>query len=282
MSSFLFKLTIDQSTSDMFYVCADCSGREYGGPIGNPGLFGRMQAHLWEGHDVSRKATFHTTVVRLGETTFDVFVEDLPAEESPEEDASAVSPPNHQTAQWMPERRIFREFVVDANCVNSRARIPAMNRLESWARNGVIRLLTTEIAQKEMLAGGDAVRSEKALAYIFTMSAITSESERKMLAQIERILFPSGVQSQNQQNDAEIVFNAGKYLRPLITNDGGSKSQPGGILGNRTSLSAIGVSVLSPDEAAAQVEREIAFRDSSARRMAATLGVPVPPWVGED
>jgi hypothetical protein len=280
----MFRLTLDEAASDMHYVCADCSAREYGGPVGNPGLFGRMHAHLSEGHEVSRRAKFRRTLVQTGENTYDVFFDELPAEDpEPEPPAPPNSGSNQPSPkQWMPERRVYREFVVDTNCVNSRQAIPAMNRLEVWARNGVIGLLTTEVAQNEMLAGGDSLRSEKAVAYMFTISAITTASERKTMAQIERILFPDGAQSQNQRNDIEIIFNAGKYMRPLITNDGGSKSQPGGILGNRSELAALGVSVLTPDEAVAQIEREIAFRDKSARRMAATLDVPVPEWVGQD
>ena len=38
-------------------------------------------------------------------------------------------------------------------------------------------------------------------------------------------------------NDIEIVFNAAKYEGILVTADGGSRRQLGGILGNRAALS---------------------------------------------
>ena len=80
----------------------------------------------------------------------------------------------------------------------------------------------------------------------------------------------------------EIVFNSGKYMRPLITQDGASHSQPRGILGSREALAKLGVSVISPQEAVERVRKEIKFRDTHARKMAEVTGEPVPDWVDKD
>jgi hypothetical protein len=182
------------------------------------------------------------------------------------------------------ERRLLSiGFFVDTNCVNSRGVMVPMNQLETWASNRLFQMLTTEVAQNEMLAGADGTRRAKAYSFIFTMSAISTDQERQHLAKIGRILFPHGIKSQNERNDVEIAFNAGKYHRTLITNDGASKSQPGGILGNREQLAEeLGIRVMNPGEAVEYVRREIAFRDENARRMAALTGTAIPEWVGKD
>jgi hypothetical protein len=87
------------------------------------------------------------------------------------------------------------------------------------------------------------------------MSSITIEEELRSLNKIEQILFPNGITTVNQRNGAEIVFNAAKYIRSLITTDGGSRSQPGGILGNRAKLSAIGAKILTPAEGSRKLNR---------------------------
>lgn len=158
----------------------------------------------------------------------------------------------------------------------------AMNKLEAWSERGIIKLLTAEVAQNEMLVGDDATRTAKAYTFIFTMSEVTTGHEERSFHEIAAILFPNGTDSQNKKNDVEIVFNAAKYMRPLITNDGGSKSQPGGILGNRERLAQRGITVLTPEEAVALVERGITARDESARKMAELMGQRVPEWVGRD
>ncbi len=185
---------------------------------------------------------------------------------------------------WLPERELKSvSFIIDANCVNSKRRLPAINLLEDWAASGLfLPLLTTEVAQREMAEGDDALRRQKAYSLMFTMSEISFEDERRELTEIEQILFPGGAVSSNQSNDAEIVFNAGKYSRILVTMDGASKSQPGGILGNRERLRALGITVMSPEEAVELVQEEIKFRDGSARRMAELINVSLPEWVGRD
>jgi len=173
-------------------------------------------------------------------------------------------------------------FMVDTNCVNARQKIVAMNQLEAWAADEIIELITSETAQKEMTLGGSISRIRKAYKFIYTCSEISTPEEHEQLRKITSILCPIGVSTQNQRNDIDIVFNAGKYLRPLITNDGGSKSQPGGILGNRAQLAAIGIKVLTPDEAVAKVEEKIRARDEHARQWAEYYKTEIPDWVGKD
>lgn len=190
---------------------------------------------------------------------------------------------SQRMTNWMPERSLARVgFLVDTNCINSRQRIAAMNQLEAWAAGGLIELLTTQVAQNEALAGDDAVRRAKAYRFMFTQSAMTDEADRSFLRKIEPIIFPKGAATQNQRNDVEIVFNAAKYMRTLVTNDGASRSQPGGILGNRLALSHLGISIMTPHEAVDHVRQEIEARDYAARKMFEIGAGPLPEWFGKD
>ncbi len=181
------------------------------------------------------------------------------------------------------ERRLLAiSFLVDTNCVNARQKLTAMNQLEMWAEREIITLLTAKTAQSEMAAGNNADRKQKAYSFIFTMSAISGRDEQLQLHRIEEALFPGGARNPNERIDIDIVFNAWKHMRPLITNDGGSKSQPGGILGNRTKLAGIGVQVVTPEEAVMHVQEALQARDEHARQWAAFYKKAVPEWVGKD
>jgi hypothetical protein len=183
----------------------------------------------------------------------------------------------------VPQRNLSHvSFTVDTNCVNAKQKLQEMNRLEQWAENELILLQTTEVAQSEMLVGSNPKRIEKAYTYIFSLSEITTDQEREVMVKIEAILFPSGARNQNQKNDIEIVFNSMKYSAPLVTNDGGSKTQPGGILGNKNELRVLGIEVFSPQEAVAKVESEIRKRDQRAKQWAEFNGKALPAWVGKD
>lgn len=180
-------------------------------------------------------------------------------------------------------RELIRiEFLVDTNCVNARQRMPAMNQLEQWAASDLIQLVTAQTAQKEMVAGGNSDRIRKAYRFIYTISAITTSEEQRTLDSIATALFPGVVPSQSQRNDIEIVFNASKYGNTLITNDGGSRTQPGGILGNRHKLSALGINVFTPEEAELHVRAAINARDEHAREWSQYTGQALAPWVGQD
>lgn len=179
-------------------------------------------------------------------------------------------------------RSVYLGFMIDANRINSRQADDDMNRLEQWHDNGVIEMLMSEPAYDEARAGADGRRARKTLRHIYSMTMATSPDEQEELRQIGNILFPSGTRDANQRNDVEIVFNAKKYMRILVTSDGASKRQPAGILGNRDALRAIGVRVMTSAEAVALVEQRISERDTRARYRANQEGAPLPEWVGRD
>jgi hypothetical protein len=85
----------------------------------------------------------------------------------------------------------------------------------------------------------------------------------------------------NQRNDVRIVCEAAKYAAILVTGDGGSKTQPGGILGNRDKLRDV-VQILSPDEAVAFVQDKITERDEFNAQVVKEFGGELPPWAGAD
>ena len=159
---------------------------------------------------------------------------------------------------------------------------PAMNQIEEWRRNRVILVQMSEIAQNEASVSGNESRTEKALGYVHTKTIATTEEEVNLLALIKGILFPIEHLSCNQQHDIEIVFNAKKYNAILVTLDGGSKSQPGGILGHKKELSEIGVTVMSDVEAVNEIRKLIRARDVIITNYCAKTGLPVPEWVGVD
>ncbi len=180
------------------------------------------------------------------------------------------------------ERSLSRMFQIDTNRINSRGRLENMNRLEKWHEDGVILIEMSEVAQKECIADRDRKRAEKTFGYIFSETLADTTEEQELLTRIERILFPEAVKIQNEKNDVEIVFNAKKYGSILVTADGGSKSQPGGILGHKEQLAGLGIQVMSDEEAVQLVRSLIARRDRLATRMHERFGVPLPDWVGKD
>lgn len=172
--------------------------------------------------------------------------------------------------------------MIDANRINARQTDPYMNQIEQWRENEVIEVLMSEVAYNEARAGGSARRAHKVSEHIYSITLADTDGEKEKLRQIEAILFPGGASTPSERNDVEIVFNATKYMRTLITADGGSRRQPGGILGNRAALARIGVKVVTAEEAVALVKERIAQRDDRARQESAMDGVPLPPWVGQD
>jgi hypothetical protein len=183
----------------------------------------------------------------------------------------------------MDQRFIGLMFHLDTNRINAKQNLEHMNRLEQWAANDVIMLDMAEVALNEAMAGGNAQRAAKALNSIYSETFASTSQERQMLATIERILFPEGADDQNKRNDVEIVFNAAKYCRILVTADGDSRTQPRGILGNAGSLKkAVGVEIMRDAEAVERVERRIRARDARCRKRFELEGTPIPDWVGQD
>jgi hypothetical protein len=179
------------------------------------------------------------------------------------------------------ERFVWLEFHVDNNRINARRNLKDMNVLEYWHENDVIYMEMSEVAQKEAARGGNTDRFEKAYTYVGT-ETLASPSDKLLMDQIGAVIFPHGIRSQRQKNDVEIVFNAKKYERILITDDGGSRRQPGGILGNREKLRLLGIQVMRDYEAVELVKHKIIERDEFARIIASRNGEPLPNWIGKD
>lgn len=181
-----------------------------------------------------------------------------------------------------PERYVYLDFLIDTNRINARKGLKYMNILERWRESDVISIEMAEVAQDEAVESGDSNRNEKAYTYIATQTLANSSEERRLLNQIKAILFPQGIKTRNERNDIEIVFNAHKYNCILITDDGGSRRQAGGILGNRDRLAALGIQVMRDYEAVELAKQKIIKRDLLARRIASVEGKPLPDWVGMD
>ena len=178
-------------------------------------------------------------------------------------------------------RRVYRSFQIDANRINASGRLEFMNQLEKWHRERIIQIQMAETAQGEA-AYGSTRRARKAYRYVFTRTVSRTPREAALLRQIEAILFPGGASTQSERNDVDIVFNAKKYGCVLVTNDGASRGQPGGILGHRQRLEALGVQILTDEEAVACVRELILRRDERERGRALATGEPLADWVGRD
>jgi hypothetical protein len=182
----------------------------------------------------------------------------------------------------MPERSLLLEFYIDTNRINSRQNLPNMNQLEIWHKDHVISIQMAEEAHDEAIRGNNPTRAKKARSYIYsTVSPSMQVQYRHIRHEIENILFPSGVRKLNEVNDVRIAFNAAYYMSILVTNDGDSKSQPNGILGNRDKLAKF-VQVMRDSEAVEFVKERIKDRDERARKVASASGQPLPDWVGKD
>ena len=183
----------------------------------------------------------------------------------------------------MPNRYIHTMFQIDTNRINSKQKLENMNLLEKWHEDGVINIGMPEPATKESFAGNDEKRIKKASQYIHSYTYADTQEEKELLRRIENIIFPDGAKDQNQRNDVEIVFNAHKYGKILVTNDGGSKKQPGGILGNSQKLKKeLDVNVMSDEDAVNLVRKKIQKRDTFAKAIANRENIDVPDWVGKD
>lgn len=183
----------------------------------------------------------------------------------------------------MPQRNIYVIFQIDTNRINSKQKLENMNLLEKWHEGGVITIDMPEPATKESFAGNNEQRKKKATQYIHSYTYADTPEEKVLLKKIEDIIFPGGAKDQNQKNDVEIVFNAHKYGSILVTNDGNSKKQPGGILGNAQVLKEqLGITVINDETAVQLVREKIQNRDNFARVIASRENIDVPDWVGKD
>lgn len=171
---------------------------------------------------------------------------------------------------------------IDTNLINARQKLAAVNNLEKWYDDGVILINMSGTARTEALAGGNPQRSLKANQQIFTMTPPVGANEPRFKV-IADLPFPNGAKSENQRNDVRIVADAIHYAATLVTQDGGSNSQPGGILGNRDMLAKrLAIRILTPDEAVAMVREHIQERDNFNRQVAREFGGEPPDWTGRD
>ena len=182
----------------------------------------------------------------------------------------------------MTPRFLGLSFQFDTNRINARQKLPAMNQLKKWRDEEVIELLSSAPVIREATAGDDPRRTAEAYSYVFTLDTAESADEIAVKGKIEQVLFPGGAQTDSDRQDVRIVAHARKHRCILVTNDGDSKRQPGGILGHRQELAAIGVTVMTDEEAAVLVAAKIAGRDEAARHLAKVTGEPLPEWVGCD
>ncbi|MFZ3116456.1 MAG: hypothetical protein WA133_10575 [Syntrophales bacterium] len=169
---------------------------------------------------------------------------------------------------------------IDTNLINARGQLGSVNQLECWSENGVILIEMSSTAHMEAQAGNDQRRTRKANQQIFTMTS-PSPNDSPLFKKVELSLFSEGAKDENQINDVMIVCEAAKYQAILVTGDGASKRQPGGILGNRDKLNGF-VRIMTPDEAVDFVHSKITERDDFNRRVAMEIGGELPSWTGRD
>jgi hypothetical protein len=171
---------------------------------------------------------------------------------------------------------------IDTNLINSRQKLAAVNQLEKWFEDEVILINMSGTAHEEAQADGDVLRAAKANRQIFTVTPAADPAEPHF-KEVEGILFPGGARDENERNDVRIVVDAIHYQAILVTGDGGSKRQPGGILGNRDKLwDRYRLQILTPDEAVEYLRRKIQERDSFNDRVAREFGDKAPEWTGKD
>jgi hypothetical protein len=168
---------------------------------------------------------------------------------------------------------------IDANLINARGQIAQVNQLERWFEDGVILINISSSAHIEAQAGNDHRRTRKATQQIFTATP-PIRTDDPQFKKVELSLFPCGAQNENQRDDVRIVCEAAKYHAILVTGDGASKRQPGGILGNREKIRDI--KIMSPDEAVDFVRKKIRERDEFNRRVAEEVRGELPQWTGQD
>ncbi len=171
-------------------------------------------------------------------------------------------------------------FQIDTNLINARQKLQEVNQLEKWAKDDVILINMSSIAHGEATAGTNLGRVHKANKNIFTVSEPIDPTDPLFL-KVQQALFENIELDQNKSNDVSIVCEASKYAAVLVTNDGNSKSQPRGILGNRHKIKDL-VNIMSPEEAVDFVKMKIKERDDFNRDVAKNSGKPLPIWTGCD
>lgn len=162
-------------------------------------------------------------------------------------------------------------FLLDANACNALQQIDELNELEGLARKGVIELLYTETTWDEAQGGFTETLSDVARARWqgrrdkveqFFFHGLPGDPENQQLQQpwrdaIAKAVFPAGVQNDNMRRDVEALLTVKMAGGFFVTRDGGSKTQPGGILGHKSQLAELGIEVLNFTEALALAKQSI-------------------------
>ena len=102
---------------------------------------------------------------------------------------------------------------------------------------------------------GSSIRDQKVGEFAFLGLNNAPELEGPWREAIARVVFPKGVKNDNERRDVEALLTVKIAGGAFVTRDGGSKSQPGGILGHKRELAGLGIEVLNFD-AALQRARE--------------------------
>ena len=172
-------------------------------------------------------------------------------------------------------------FHIDTNMINAYGKLPAMSQLEKWAKGEVILINMSNVSFNEAQQGNNAKRTKKALSQIFTLVDESVDGSNPDYQKVAKAIFSDGVKDDNQRNDVKIVCDAIKWNAILVTNDGDSKKQPGGILGNADKLKDY-VKIMGDDEAVEFVNKKIEERDNRNREIAKITGKELPEWTGKD
>ncbi len=181
------------------------------------------------------------------------------------------------------ERRMLYTpvFHIDTNMINARGKLPAMTQLEKWAEEGVILINMSNTSFCEAQEGNNISRTKKALSQICTLTDENITESDATFQKVSSVLFPDGIKDNNQRNDVVIVCEAKKWNAILVTNDGGSKKQPGGILGNSHKLEDF-VQIMRDIEAVDFINSKITRRDEINKKISEYTGEALPEWTGKD
>jgi len=137
-------------------------------------------------------------------------------------------------------------FLLDANACNALQGIDELNKMERLANGGIINIMYTETTWREA-AFGSQIRHRKVSQ--FDWNGLSEDYENNLLhqpwrEQIGRLIFPYGTRTDGQRRDIEALLTVKMSDGYFVTRDGGSKSQPGGILGHKSQLAILGIEVL--------------------------------------
>jgi hypothetical protein len=181
---------------------------------------------------------------------------------------------------YRPERWCGAKVMIDANAINARQANAALNQIEAWRASGAVLHLISDPAYDEARKGS-AAHEAKAGRQLIGISHHDA-AEADLWKAIEKAIFPKGASTPSQRNDVEIVFQAHAWGYVLVTNDGNSRRQPGGILGAAKALGELGVAVMRPEEFVALTRLRIAKRDERVRQNCIVTQTPLPDWLGQD